>query len=882
MTGAYGKGSTWSPPSPPQRACSHESCCSKENDACMKIACCGTPGSCSPNACCGKLERRGKGVDLNTTRTSGLYDIEKDTAITEHITLSVEGLTCVGCENKLFRSLNGIRGVHNLHTSLLMSQAEFDVDADADSVNGVIREVTRATCFTCQRVCTQGQSIDVLVPGDARDFINQKRPHGVEGMIALDRRTVRVTYDAKLIGARDLLENTFDAAITLAPPHPSAELESVGKHVRKTAYMTALSAGLTIPVLVLAWAPLPQHDILYGLISFILATIVQIGVAGPFYPSALRALLFIRVIEMDLLIVLSTSTAYIFSIVAFAYQVRGRPLSTGEFFETSTLLVTLIMLGRLVSAFARHKAVQSISIRSLQIGTALLVEYDGSGGQEVDARLLQYGDIFKVIPDSRIATDGIVISGGSEVDESNVTGEAIPVEKSAGSNVIAGCLNGSGTLVVRLTRLPGENTISEIAAMVDAAKFSKPKIQQLADRVASYFVPVIVVLTLITFVIWISVGKAIQHQSKGSAVVQAVTYAISVLIVSCPCAIGLAVPMVVVIAGGVGAKHGVVFKSAEAIEIARKISHVVFDKTGTLTEGQLSVSAEEYLSESRSSAASLALGLTINSKHPVSVAVAAHLQAQNVQLAPVEDVKSVTGSGMEGTWNGVGIRGGNSRWLAVQTMPQVASLLSQGRTVFCVSLGKELLAVYGLDDSLRPDATSVVSELRKRGIAVSLVSGDDDGAVQKIGRQLGIPSPHIKSRCYPGDKQKYVKAIMDHKGKAVLFCGDGTNDAVALAQASIGLHMNNGTDVAQSAADAVLVRPALSGIFVLIDLSQAAFRRIVFNFSWSFLYNTFAILLAAGAFVNARIPPQYAGLGELVSVLPVILIALQLRWFKRR
>lgn len=858
------------------------SCCDKKSNACTKVASCDTRISCSQDACCTKLESRNKVVNPNITLLSGLRDIEKGSVILEHVTLNVEGLTCVGCENKLFRSLDAIPGIHNLQTSLVMSQAEFDVDADAGSVSKVIREVTKATGFACQRVNIQGQSLDLLVSGDARDFINQKKPYGVEEMVAVDKQTVRVTYDAKLIGARDLLENTFSAAVTLAPPRPYSDLETGSKHVRKTAYMTAFSAVLTIPVLILAWAPLPQHETIYGAISLALATVVQIIVAGPFYPSALRALLFTHVIEMDLLIVLSTSTAYIYSVIAFAYQVLDQPLSTGEFFETSTLLVTLIMVGRLVSAFARHKAIESISIRSLQIETALLVDRDGLCGQEIDARLLQYGDMFKAMPDSRIATDGIVISGESEVDESNVTGEAVPVAKSAGSNIIAGCLNGSGILVARVTRLPGENTISQIASMVDAAKFSKPKIQQLADRVASYFVPVILILTLITFAIWVAVGNAIQHQSPGSAAVRAMTYAISVLIVSCPCAIGLAVPMVIVIAGGVGAKHGVIFKSAETIEIARKVSHVVLDKTGTLTMGELSVSAEEYFLESRSFAASLALGLTVNSKHPVSAAVAAHLQAQGVEPIPVTEVKSMTGSGMEGTRGGISVRGGNSHWLAVQTVPRVASLLSQGRTVFCVSLGDELLAAYGLDDTLRPDAKSVVSELQKRDIAVSLVSGDDDGAVQRIGRELGIPSPQVRSRCSPGDKQKYVKAIMDHKDRIVLFCGDGTNDAVALAQATIGLHMNTGTDIAQSAADAVLVRPALEGILVLMDLSQAAFRRIIFNFSWSFVYNTVAILLAAGAFVHARIPPQYAGLGELVSVLPVILIALQLRWFKRR
>jgi len=876
------KGPTWIPSTPTQGTRNQKSCCEKESDACTVIDTCDASGSYLQDACRGKSDRQGqdKGVLPNITPASCLHDIEDSTATIEHVTLNVEGLTCVGCENKLFRSLDAIPGIRNLQTSLVMSQAEFDVDLDFGSVSEIIGKVTKATGFACQRVNTQGQSLDVLIPGDARDFINQKRPYGVQGMVAVDKQTVRITYDAKLVGARDLLNETFDAALALTPPRPYAELETGGKHVRKTAYITDLSAALTIPVLILAWAPLPRHEILYGAISLALATIVQIVVAGPFYSSALRALLFTRVIEMDLLIVLSTSTAYAFSVIAFAYQVRGHPLSTGEFFQTSTLLVTLIMLGRLVSAYARHKAAESISIRSLQIGTAQLIDRDGSSGQEIDARLLQYGDIFKVMPDSRVATDGIVISGESDVDESNVTGEAVPVEKSIGSHIIAGCVNSSGTLIVRLTRLPGENTISEIAAMVDAAKFSKPKIQQLADRVASYFVPVIVLLTVITFVIWTGVGKSIRRQPGGSAAVQAMTYAISVLIVSCPCAIGLAVPMVIVIAGAVGAKHGVVFRSAETIEIARKISHVVFDKTGTLTQGDLSVSAEEYLSESRSSAASLALALTINSKHPVSAAVAAHLQAHGVKPVAVEDVKSVTGSGMEGAWKSARVRGGNSR--CVQTIPQVASLLSQGLTVFCVSLGEDLLAVYGLKDALRPDAKSVVSKLQERAIAVSLLSGDDDGAVQEIGRLLGILGPQVRSRCSPRDKQKYVEAIMDHKERVVLFCGDGTNDAVALAQANVGLHMNSGTDVARSAADAVLVRPTLSGILILIDLSRAAFRRIVFNFAWSFVYNTFAILLAAGAFVNVRIPPQYAGLGELVSVLPVILIALQLRWFKRR
>ncbi|KAH7410603.1 Cu2+-exporting ATPase [Cadophora sp. MPI-SDFR-AT-0126] len=879
--GCHGKSSGAKPDASEKSICASKSCCSKTADVTIDAITCESPEEEASDDCCETDEIKNEKIAIRNAPATSDIDIEKAGLLTEHITLSIEGMTCVGCENKLFRSLNTIPGIINLQTSLVMARAEFDLDTKA-SVDELIKEVAKTTGFACQRLSTQGQTLDILVPGDAREFVNQKLPYGVEEMTALDKNTVRVAYDAKSIGARDLLERGFNSDISLAPSRPYAELESGSKHVRETVFMTAFSAILTIPVLVLAWAPLKPREILYGSISLALATVVQFVVAGPFYPSAFKALLFTRVIEMDLLIVLSTSTAYIFSVVAFGYQVRGHPLSTGEFFETSTLLVTLIMVGRLVSAFARHKAVESISIRSLQSGVAFLVDETHPGGLGIDARLLQYGDIFKVSPDSLIATDGTVVSGESEVDESHVTGEAVPVDKSVGSNVIAGSLNGSGTLTVRLRRLPGENTISEIATMVDEAKFSKPKIQELADRVASYFVPVVIVLTLITFAIWVAIGKAVRIQSGGTAVVQAITYAISVLIVSCPCAIGLAVPMVVVIAGGVGARFGVIFKSAETIEIARKVSHVVFDKTGTLTMGQLSVSSENYLAES-SSATSLVLGLTLNSKHPVSAAVAGHLMAQGVQPAPMEQVKSVTGSGMEGKLSpgNVRIRGGNSRWLAVQDNPEVSALLSEGRTVFCITLGEDLIAIYGLDDSLRSDAKATVDELQTRGIAVSIVSGDDDGAVQRIGNELGLQPSRIKSRCSPSDKQNYIKNLMDGNKDVILFCGDGTNDAVALAQASIGLHMNSGTDVAQSAADAVLVRPALDGVLVLIDLSRAAFRRIVFNFTWSFIYNTIAVLLAAGAFVNARIPPEYAGLGEIVSVLPVILIALQLRWFKR-
>ncbi|KAL7948248.1 E1-E2 ATPase domain-containing protein [Trichoderma barbatum] len=866
-------------------------------DGPIKLKAPSVSGSCADSCC---IE---KPPDLLTKRSTELFadtvqdaDVEKNLSFEnekEHVILSISGMTCTGCETKLVRSLGTLSSVKNLKTSLVLARAEFDLVGTV-SVAEVTKHLERTTEFKCERITNQGSSLDIIVcSGNTAAFVNQPWPDGVTEVKAVDDKTVNVSFNAEIIGARDLIEHGWgDVPIQLATARIDPTLEAGNKHVRHIGYMTLLSACLTIPVLVMAWAPLPEHHLEYSSASLALATLVQFIVAGPFYPKAVKALVFSRVIEMDLLIVLSTSAAYIFSVVSFGYLASGRPLSTGQFFETSTLLVTLIMVGRWVAALARQKAVESISIRSLQNRTALIVTEQGE--REIDARLLQYGDVFKVIPESRIPTDGTVISGNSEVDESMMTGESMPVAKHAKSPVIAGSLNGSGTLSVRLTRLPGDNTITTIAGMVDEAKLSKPKVQAIADRVASYFVPVVVAVTIAVFCIWIAIGIQARNLSGSEATIQAIAYAITVLIVSCPCAIGLAVPMVVVIASGVAAERGVVFKSAESLEVAYKASHVVFDKTGTITEGKLTVAEEWYADSDQSTTKALLLGLVESIKHPVSAAMALHLKGQGVSPASVSNSKALTGKGVEGITEeaGLTLQAGNSRWLNLESNPVVQSMLSHGHTVFGFTIDSSIAAVFGLQDSIRPDAASTIQTLFKRGISVHIISGDDDGAVRSVATRLNIMETNVRSRCTPADKQAYIQNLFQGpvstdqtnrvdkpKKPVVIFCGDGTNDAVALAQATIGVHMNEeGTDVAKSAADVVLMRPSLAGVLTVILVSRKAMHRIIFNFGWSFVYNLFAILLAAGAFVNARIPPEFAGLGELVSVLPVIAAATLLKW----
>ncbi len=863
-------------------------------------------------------------------------DLEKGSAV-EHAVTQISGMTCTGCERKLQLVLSSITGVHNVKTSLVLGRGEFDVDVGL-SIDKVALLLEKRTAFKCV-VHREGHQLEVLIPGhlsaqalrlgttavaSGRDLAllllglaGPNYPSGVEDIKIIDSKgrerksgttnnglrqrfkmfehkhhkySARVFYNPHVVGARDLLEKGFGAPLSLAPLSSDQATLTGIDHLRRTLYMTLVSAVLTIPVLIMAWAPLPPHQIAYGSSSLVLATLVQFIVAGPFYPTALKALLFSGMIEMDLLIVMSTTTAYIYSVVAFAYETKGKPLSTGGFFETSTLLVTLIMCGRLASAYARRQAADSISVQALQPSTALLSE----GGEErlIDTREFQYGDMFKVLPDSIVPTDGIIVSGGTEIDESMITGEAIPTPKSSGSQVVAGSVNGPGVFLARLTKLPIDNTVSRIAGMVDEANLSKPKVQETTDRVASLFVPGVLAVTVVVFSIWVAVGITVRDRSTSDAIVTAITYALAALIVSCPCAIGLAVPMVMVIAGGVGAKRGVIFKSPEAIEIARKASHVVFDKTGTLTQGNFAVVEEVYRKETRNKAASIAQQLTASSKHPVSQALTTHLKSLGIGPCKLEGVSSVVGKGIYATLEGQEVRGGNPLYVDVVEDPDVRRLVSQGLTVFCLRHGLSLLAIYGLRDALLTDTASVISALQARNISVSIVSGDSFTVVERLATELGIPHSHAKGQCTPEDKASYMTSLSTAppgsggRGSTTttIFCGDGSNDAVALAQADIGIHMAGGTDMAKSAADVVLTHQSLAGILFLIDLSCASMRRVYLNFAWSFVYNLFAILLAAGAFVTARIPPAYAGLGELVSVLPVIAVAMQLRWtsFERK
>lgn len=794
------------------------------------------------------------------------------------VSFSISGMTCTGCSKKGMAVLDRIPGVADGRINFVASTGEFKLDPQTNAAK-VISQFERETGFKCCRIMKMFQTLDVIMSKSEANQFGSNLPSGIESIIRVGKNIHGVSFDPTVIGARSLL--ALVPSGTLAAPRNDSTLVSSKKRLVRMAWSTASAAAFTIPVVTLAWSHTSIPYVKRSIVSLVLATCVQAIAIPEFYVGATKSLIFSKVIEMDMLVAISVTAAYGYSVIAFALSRRGYVLVQEAFFETSTLLVTLVLLGRLISVLARLKAFAAVSMKSLQADVALLM--DGCEETvEIDARLLEYGDTVIIPPHGKVVTDGEVTSGAGAVDESMVTGESGPVQKKCGDTMIAGTMNGSSPLNVRLTRLPGQNSISDIAELVQNALGTKPRVQDLADKIAGWFVPVVVGISCVVFAIWLGVGFKIRNQDAGGSIGVAITYGIAVLAISCPCALGLAVPMVLIIAGGVAAKFGIIIKNASATERAYRTTDVVFDKTGTLTTGVLELGLEEYYGAAIEPAKlkGVVLALVKNNRHPVSSAVAQALRNQQVTASLLEDVQSIPGAGLEAVWNGSGIRAGNPDWLAVQNRPEIRGVLDRGLTILGVTVNSELVATYGLTSTLRPEAKATIRALQRRRVVCHIVSGDTTKAVEDVAWTLEISSNNVASRQNPSTKQAYVKNLID-QGRTVIFCGDGTNDAVAVAQAHVGIQIGSTSDITRATADVVLTG-GLNGILSLLDISKQAYVRIGFNFVWSAIYNLFAILLAAGAFVKVRIPPAYAGLGEIVSVLPVILVAMSLIWIKQK
>ncbi|KAH9050898.1 heavy metal translocatin [Lactarius deliciosus] len=800
--------------------------------------------------------------------------------------LSIQGMDCSSCAHKVTTALQSIHSVQDVKVNTFTGKASLTYKEGIIEPGKIAKRTTELTGYACVVDSAQVQEsrriLRIALPtlAESSDEV-PKLPFGVEILNTSSTASgtvLDVQYDPTMVAPRTVVDTFAAIGGSFLPPSRSIASLQVTKDIYSLFFRTVVSFILCIPVLVFAWGPIGLHRTICGAFSLLLATCIQICAGGPLYSTACRSLFLQHTLDTDALVILSSTIAYLFSLIAYVIQATGHEFNT-PFFETPTLLLTLILLGKLISAYARRRATSALdSLGTLQPDYVQLVSSDGSV-TVIHADLTQSNDILRVSANTLVPTDGIVISGMTQVDESALTGESLPVDKGAGARLTAGTRNVTFSVDMKVVRVPAENTIADISALVTRLQEEHLPIQDLADRAASWLAPVILAVAVIVFVVWVIVGLRVRNENFNHAGLGALRYTIAVLVVSCPCAIVLCVPMVIVITGAVAAREGVLLKTAVAAQYAKDTTVVVFDKTGTLTLGEMAV-VEAHIT--RQDAIETMLSLVSESPHPVAQSIAKYLHATypNASTGPsLDKVQSITGKGLEATApDGVLIRGGSPSWLGLQADPLYSVTMTKALSMFAVTFDGELVAFFGLADLPRPSAHAAVQLLQAQGIQVHIVSGDAAPVVHALASQLGIPPEFAHGGCLPAEKVAHVQELQATGGR-VMFIGDGTNDTPALAAADVSVAMGGGTDVARDTADIVFLAPDLErALNVLLRLSRGAVRRVYINFAWACVYNLFAVLLAAGAFVDVRIAPEYAGLGEVVSVVPVVFVAWSM-WF---
>jgi Cu+-exporting ATPase len=594
---------------------------------------------------------------------------------------------------------------------------------------------------------------------------------------------------------------------------------------------------------------------------------VQFWLGARFYRAGWAALRD-RSGNMDLLVALGTSAGYGLSLyLLLAHGAGGMP---HLYFEASAVVITLVLLGKWLEGRAKRQATEAIrALQALRPETAR-VQRDG---RELDIPVgqLVIGDRLLVRPGERMPADGVVLEGASHVDESMLTGESLPVARSAGDAVTGGSVNGEGVLVVRATALGAESTLARIVRLVETAQAHKAPIQRLVDRVSAVFVPVVIGIGLVTLLGW---GLATGDWET------AILNAVAVLVIACPCALGLATPAAIMAGTGVAARHGILIKDAQALELAHKVDLVAFDKTGTLTEGKPRLVLARSATGDDARLLQLAASLQAGSEHPLARAVLA--EAHGEPLPPAQDVQAVPGRGLAGRVDGRALRLGSTPWMhelgvpiaALQT--QAAQAQAAGRTVSWladVTAAPQLLGLLAFGDTVKPSAAAAVAALRDRGVRTVLVSGDNAGAANAVAAQLGIDD--VKAEVLPQDKARIV-GDLKAGGHVVAMVGDGINDAPALAAADVGIAMSTGTDVAMQAAGITLMRGDPALVADALDIARRTSAKIRQNLFWAFVYNVVGIPLAALGLLS----PVIAGAAMAFSSVSVVTNALLLRRWK--
>jgi Cu+-exporting ATPase len=665
----------------------------------------------------------------------------------------------------------------------------------------------------------------------------------------------------------------------------TVSMEEENPELRDMSRRFWVSVVLTLPVFLLGMSDLlPGQPVQHAIsprtlawIELVLATPVVLWGGWPFFQRGWASVVN-RSLNMFTLIALGTGVAFVFSLVAtlapglLPASMRTAHGGVPVYFEPAAVIVTLVLLGQVLELRARARTRSALkALLGLAPKTARRVEADG---QERDVPLasVKPGEVLRVRPGEKVPVDGVVIEGRSTVDESMLTGEPLPVEKEPGSRVIGGTVNGTGSFLMRAERVGETTLLAQIVRMVGEAQRSRAPIQRLADRVAGWFVPIVIAVAVVTFAAWLFVGPEPRFA-------HALVNAVSVLIIACPCALGLATPMSIMVATGRGASAGVLVRNAEAIEVMEKVDTLVLDKTGTLTEGKPRlVSVSAFPSFTEADVLRFAASLERASEHPLAHAIVEGARERGVSLVPVSAFQSTTGKGVTGTVDGRVVSVGNAEFTgAAAEAKRAEPLRAEGQTVVFVALDGKLAGLVGVADPIKPSVPDALRALRAEGLRIVMLTGDSRTTAQAVARKLGIEE--FEAEVLPAQKAEVVKRLRA-EGHKVAMAGDGINDAPALAAADVGIAMGTGTDVAMESADITLVKGDLRGILRARRLSRATLRNIRQNLFWAFAYNMLGVPVAAGILYPAfglLLSPMIASAAMSLSSVSVIANALRLR-----